>query len=102
MKVMAIDASTKSTGVAIFDNGNLITYNDLCKEIDNQTDPRNVASYLGDISCWCAEIGAPMLSAVVINNKSNRPGKGFLPFSRGTATVFSDARPCFESCRCPF
>ena len=26
MKVMAIDASTKSTGVAIFDNGNLITY----------------------------------------------------------------------------
>lgn len=26
MKVMAIDASTKSTGVAIFDNSNLITY----------------------------------------------------------------------------
>ena len=26
MKVMAIDASTKSTGVAIFDNDNLITY----------------------------------------------------------------------------
>ena len=55
----------------------IITYSDLCKEIDNQTDSRNVASYLGDISCWCAEIGAPMLSAVVINNKSNRPGKGF-------------------------
>ena len=26
MKVMAIDASTKSTGVAIFDNGDLIAY----------------------------------------------------------------------------
>ena len=55
----------------------IITYDELCKTIGNQVDCRNIASYLGDISCWCTEIGAPMLSALVINQKNNRPGKGF-------------------------
>lgn len=54
-----------------------LTYDDLCKRIGNQVHCRNIASYLGDISCWCAEIGAPMLSTLVINSNSNRPGKGF-------------------------
>ena len=55
----------------------IFTYDDLCREIGNQVHCRSVASYLGDISCWCDEIGAPMLSALVINKNSNRPGKGF-------------------------
>ena len=55
----------------------VITYSELCQKIGNQVNCRNVASYLGDISCWCNEIGAPMLSALVINRKNNRPGKGF-------------------------
>ena len=54
-----------------------LTYDELCRKIGNQVGCRNVASYLGDISCWCEEIGAPMLSALVINGNSNRPGKGF-------------------------
>ena len=54
-----------------------ITYHELCKKIGNQVHYRNIASYLGDISCWCNEIGAPMLSVLVINYNSNRPGKGF-------------------------
>ena len=54
-----------------------LTYDELCKKIGNQVGCRNVASYLGDISCWCAEIGAPMLSTLVINGHTNRPGKGF-------------------------
>lgn len=58
-------------------NQAIITYDELCKKIGNQVDCRNVASYLGDISCWCEEIGAPMLSVLVINGNLNRPGKGF-------------------------
>lgn len=58
-------------------NQAILTYEDLCKEIENQVDCRNVSSYLGDISCWCEEIGAPMLSVLVINGNLNRPGKGF-------------------------
>lgn len=54
-----------------------LTYEELCKRIGTQVHYRNVASYLGDISCWCNEIGAPMLSTLVINNSSNRPGKGY-------------------------
>ena len=54
-----------------------LTYDELCRKIENQVGCRNVASYLGDISCWCGDIGAPMLSALVINGHSNRPGKGF-------------------------
>ena len=30
-----------------------------------------------DISYWCTEIGAPILSILVINQRNNRPGKGF-------------------------
>lgn len=55
----------------------IITYTDLCNRIGNQVNCRNVASYLGDISCWCDEIGAPMLSVLVINKHDNRPGQGF-------------------------
>ena len=54
-----------------------LTYDELCRKIGNQVGCRNVASYLGEISCWCEEIGAPMLTALVINGNSNRPGKGF-------------------------
>lgn len=58
-------------------NQAFLTYDELCRKIGNQVHCRNVASYLGDISCWCAVIGAPMLSVLVINGTSNRPGKGF-------------------------
>lgn len=54
-----------------------ISYEDLCNKIGNQVHYRSVAYYLGDISCWCDEIGAPMLSVLVINQNRNRPGKGF-------------------------
>ncbi len=54
-----------------------ITYDELCKKIGNQVHCRSIAPYLGDISCWCHDIGAPMLSILVINSSSNRPGKGF-------------------------
>ena len=55
----------------------ILTYDELCKKIGNQVNCRNIASYLGDISCWCDEIGAPMLSVLVYNRNNNRPGKGF-------------------------
>lgn len=54
-----------------------LTYDELCRKIGNQVHCRSVASYLGDISCWCLNIGAPMLSTLVINHNTNRPGKGF-------------------------
>lgn len=55
----------------------VITYGDLCARIEHKASPRTVAGYLGDISCWCHEIGAPMLSVMVINKEKNHPGKGF-------------------------
>lgn len=55
----------------------VFTYDELCKKIGNQVNCRNIAPYLGDISCWCDEIGAPMISVMVINRNNNRPGKGF-------------------------
>lgn len=36
-----------------------------------------MAGYLGDLSCWCNEIGAPMISSLVINENKNEPGNGF-------------------------
>ena len=54
-----------------------IYYSDLCSLIDNVVGCRQIASYIGDISCWCYEIDAPMLSALVINKDENMPGKGF-------------------------
>lgn len=55
----------------------VFTYEELCKKIGNQISCRNIAPYLGDISCWCDNIGAPMISAMVISRNNNRPGKGF-------------------------
>ncbi len=55
----------------------MMSYGDLCRLVDNKTDPRNVAGYIGDLSVWCWEIGAPMISALIYNRESGIPGKGF-------------------------
>lgn len=55
----------------------MITYGELSDQIDNLVSPRNTASYLGDLSVWAHEAGAPMISALVINQKDLMPGKGF-------------------------
>ena len=58
-------------------NQAILSYDELCKNIESQVGCRNIAAYLGDISYWCNEIGAPLLSVMVINKTRNRPGKGF-------------------------
>lgn len=55
----------------------MMSYGELCNLLENKIDPRNIAGYLGDLSIWCWEIGAPMISALVYNQGSNIPGKGF-------------------------
>lgn len=55
----------------------LITYGDLCERIDNMVTPRNSASYLGDLSVWCSEYGAPLISVLVVNSRAYIPGSGF-------------------------
>ena len=61
----------------------MMSYGELCKLVGNKTDPRTVAGYIGDLSVWCYEIGAPMISALIYNKESNFPGKGFF-------TLYSD------------
>jgi len=61
----------------------MMSYGELCKLVGNKTDPRTVAGYIGDLSVWCYEIGAPMISALIYNKESNCPGKGFF-------TLYSD------------
>ena len=58
----------------------LITYSDLSDEIDNIVTPRNLAGYIGDLSVWSHEFGAPMISALVVNKKEYMPGNGFFKF----------------------
>lgn len=55
----------------------MMSYGELCKLIGNKIDPRNISYYIGDLSVWCYEIGAPMISALIYNQGSNMPGKGF-------------------------
>ena len=55
----------------------LITYGDLCERIGNTIGPRNIAGYLGDLSVWAREMGAPMISVLVVNQKEFMPGNGF-------------------------
>lgn len=55
----------------------LITYGDLCERIGSTISPRNIAGYLGDLSVWAREMGAPMISALVVNQKEFMPGSGF-------------------------
>ncbi len=55
----------------------VISYSDLCALLDEEVNCREVANYLGDISVWSKEIGAPMLSVMVVNKETLRPGKGF-------------------------
>lgn len=55
----------------------LITYGDLCKQIGNIIIPQNTNGYLGDLSSWCHEFGAPMISALVVNQREYMPGSGF-------------------------
>lgn len=58
-------------------NKALITYKELCSGIGNMIIPRNTAGFLGDISEWCHEVGAPMISVIVVNQKNYMPGSGF-------------------------
>lgn len=55
----------------------VISYSDLCNRLHNEVSYRGIAKYLGDISCWSKEIGAPMISVMVVNKESFRPGNGF-------------------------
>lgn|SRR5690554_3657098 len=55
----------------------LITYGYLAERTGNQVTARNTASYLGDLSTWAHDEGAPLLSALVVNNKEYMPGNGF-------------------------
>lgn len=55
----------------------MMSYGELCKLVGNKTDPRTVAGYIGDLSVWCYEIGAPMISVLIYNKGTNFPGKGF-------------------------
>jgi len=61
----------------------MMSYGELCKLVGNKTDPRSVAGFIGDLSVWCYEIGAPMISVLIYNKGSNIPGKGFF-------TLYSD------------
>ena len=54
-----------------------MSYGELCKLVGNKIDPRNIANYIGDLFVWCHKIGAPMISALIYNQGSNMPGKGF-------------------------
>jgi hypothetical protein len=49
----------------------------LADQIDNLVTPLNTSTYLGDLSTWAYENGAPMISAMVINQKQLQPGNGF-------------------------
>ena len=55
----------------------IMTYKKLCELVENKIDPRNVATYIGDLSIWCSDIDAPMISALIYNQRRNIPGKGF-------------------------
>ena len=55
----------------------LITYGELSMQTGNIVDPRNISNYVGDLSAWCHEIGAPLISVMVINKEKFRPGDGF-------------------------
>lgn len=55
----------------------ILTYKELCELVENKIDPRNVATYIGDLSIWCSDIDAPMISALIYNQRRNIPGKGF-------------------------
>lgn len=54
-----------------------ITYDDLSCRLNRRVGPRQLAGFLGDISTWCKQIDAPMLSVLVINKHENKPGHGF-------------------------
>lgn len=54
-----------------------MTYSELSCRIGDRVGPRNLDRYLGDISSQCKDIGAPMLSVMVINKNENKPGSGF-------------------------
>lgn len=60
----------------------LITYGDLADQIGNVITARNTAGYLGDLSSWAHEEGAPLLSALVVNSKEYMPGNGFFDLYR--------------------
>ena len=55
----------------------MMSYGELCRLVNNKIDPRNVAGYIGDLSVWCCDIGAPMISSIIYNQSTNMPGKGF-------------------------
>lgn len=55
-----------------------MTYKELCELVENKIDPRNVATYIGDLSIWCSDIDAPMISALIYNQRRNIPNPRIL------------------------
>lgn len=55
----------------------LITYGDLCRRADDIVMPRNSGRYLGDLSRICHEYNMPLISVMVVNGDTYKPGEGF-------------------------
>lgn len=64
----------------IIQSNELITYGDLTKKISYPINPRNLDHPLGCISDACKENKLPLLSVMVVNKETLRPGPGFFKY----------------------
>ena len=58
----------------------LFTYGDLSKQLSATISPRNLDRPLGQVSDFCKDYGMPLLSVIVINQDTFRPGDGFFKY----------------------
>jgi len=58
----------------------LITYGDLSRQLSAYISPRNLDHPLGQVSDFCKEYGMPLLSVIVVNQDTLRPGDGFFKY----------------------
>lgn len=58
----------------------LITYGDLARQLPFDINPRNLDHPLGRLSDLCKENGMPLISSIVVNNDSYRPGAGYFKY----------------------
>ena len=58
----------------------IITYGDLANKLSEPINPRNLDHPLGQLSVFCRLNDMPLLSVIVVNSDTYRPGSGFFKY----------------------
>lgn len=74
-----------------------ITYSELSSKFGIRQD--HISKQLGNIAEFCIDIDVPPISAIVVNNKSRKPGSGLYEVLRNKPKDYDDYIEEAQSCK---